>query len=254
MIIPATLQEQEERRPYFCGDKPFIDLRASPLQRYPLDNEFGLAGWLCEQYRLETLQGEWRTFPVMYDDDTGHHIREDGYWAFWTNGEICLGIPSDSVLAYFNLTRETFMLLRETACASNTLFAMYHYTPRGEWSKAVAWRADDLYPEYERFCIDLHIDRKAKTIAHAEFGSIARKQSSNPLDNLARSEIELCHTYISAFELFEQIDVFDPEYDERKAALNILSLRLTALQRDLRDNTPQPIDFARRVAYWIPLE
>jgi hypothetical protein len=129
---------------------PFVSFRVSPFHEFPLngESEFGFAGILCEIFRQHTKRGAWRTMPFTYRSDNGQDVFSDsGAWFFVLDGVVRCGIPQDDVLSFFGLTRETFLLLSETADASNGLSQMFHFLPRARWN-ASNFQVETYYPKY----------------------------------------------------------------------------------------------------------
>ena len=115
---------------------PAIQFRKSPSPNLPPYQEFGLNGFLCEQYRKETGQGEWKMWgfvngsPKMATrkrgltkDDLKENVEENsrakyyeetGSWIFILNNKISFGLPQPEVLQHFNLTVETLSIINES--------------------------------------------------------------------------------------------------------------------------------------------
>lgn len=78
---------------------------------------FGFAGWLCEQYRIETGAGEWRKQEFIAEgrgDKSKYLNTADGAWVFILDGRRHFGVPPDRVIELFGLTRETYDILIAT--------------------------------------------------------------------------------------------------------------------------------------------
>lgn len=78
---------------------------------------FGFAGWLCEQYRIETDLGEWRKQEFIAETrgtESKYLNTTDGAWVFILDGRRHFGVPPDRVIELFGLTRETYNILITT--------------------------------------------------------------------------------------------------------------------------------------------
>lgn len=97
---------------------------------------FGFAGWLCEQYRIETDLGEWRKqeFIVESRENKSKYLNTtDGAWVFILDGRRYFGVPPDKVVKLFGLTRETYNILIVTCYKAGQVAAPEMSKPKIEF-------------------------------------------------------------------------------------------------------------------------
>lgn len=224
---------------------PFIALRCSPLQKYKPDVEYGLSGWLCEQYRQETQRGEWKLYGIVTEDG----YEEQGNWGFLLDGEIRFGQPPTKVLEHFSLTPETYTLLQQSATAVNGVNYIYHYIPKKEWGKVNLWQQEMFYKQYEDVCKELHLTKHIVSNAPV-FGRVNSKKSKNPIDNVSEQVIGLARTYVNLIEESERVDLFDPNYDEVQSRRTDSHNKLTLALQESRIDRSDIAQFAYNIVHW----